>query len=93
MTDPLAALRSEIDTIDNQIVALLAARMATAHRVAAIKRELGIPVVIPERIAKVIDRCAGLGAEAGLDPGYLRRLYQTIIDETCRIELELLGDH
>ena len=65
--------------------------MAVAHRVAAVKRAHGIPVVIPERVAAVLDRAAAVGAAAGLDPDYLRRLYRVIIDETCRVEETLVG--
>lgn len=91
MTHPLAPLRAEIDALDDQIVALLSRRMAVAHRVAAVKRDHGIPVVIPERVAAVLDRAAAAGAAAGLDPDYLRRLYRLIIDETCRVEESLVG--
>jgi len=91
VTDPLAPLRREIDAIDDQLVTLLASRLEVAHRVAAKKRELGIPVIIPERITAVIERCAALGAAAGLDPDYLRRVYHIIVDETCRVETELLS--
>ena len=90
VTHPLAALRDEIDALDDRIVALLAERMAVAHRVAERKRDLGIPVVIPERIAAVIERNAAVAMAAGLNPDYIRRLYQTIIDETCRVEEALL---
>jgi chorismate mutase-like protein len=90
VTHPLAPLRDEIDALDDRIIALLAERMAVAHRVALRKRELGIPVVIPERIGVVLDRNAAQGAAAGLDPDYVRRLYREIIDETCRVEEALI---
>ena len=91
MTHPLAPLRAEIDALDDRIIALLAERMAVAHQVAAIKRDHGIAVVIPERVTAVLDRNAATGAAAGLDPDYLRRLYRIIIDETCRVEQTLVG--
>ena len=91
MIQPLAPLRAEIDALDDQIIALLTQRMAVAHRVAAVKRAHCIPVVIPERVAAVLDRAAAVGAAAGLDPDYLRRLYRVIIDETCRVEETLVG--
>jgi len=90
--DPLDDLRREIDALDMQIVTLLSRRMETAHRIAAVKQQRGIPVRIPERITKVIDRNGALGAAHGLDAAYLRALYSIIIDETCKVEERFLAD-
>lgn len=89
--DPLDDLRVEIDALDGEIVALLARRMATAHRIAAVKLERGIPVRIPERISKVIERNGALGATHGLDAAYVRAVYTIVIEETCKVEEHLLA--
>jgi chorismate mutase len=91
--DLLKGLRSEIDAVDDEIVAALARRMGIVRRVVEIKREHDIPVYIPERIAKVIDRAAERGVSLGLDGGYVGSLYKLIIDESCRLEDEILGGH
>ncbi len=91
--DLLAGLRAEIDAVDEEIVAALARRMAIVRRVVDVKAAHDIPVYIPERIAKVIDRSAGRGAELGLDRDYVAQLYKLIIDESCRLEDSILGGH
>ena len=48
--DTLAALRREIDALDDGILELLAQRMAVARRVAAYKHEAGIPARLADRI-------------------------------------------
>jgi chorismate mutase len=40
----------------------------------------------PHRIAIVQQRAASYAAEHGIDARFLHRLYELIIDETCRVE-------
>jgi 4-amino-4-deoxychorismate mutase len=40
----------------------------------------------PHRIAIVQQRAASYAAEHGIDADFLHRLYDLIIDETCRVE-------
>ena len=87
----LDELRARIDAIDDGLVALLAERQALARQVAECKRRHGLPARIPERIAAVIDRCAGEGAAQGLDPRYMQALWTQIVEETCRLEERLLA--
>lgn len=89
--EDLIKLRGEIDRIDAEIVKLLAERMRVARDVAEIKRELKIPVRLPERIAVVIDRNTAAATKLGLDPNYIRRIYELVIEETCRVEEAQLG--
>jgi len=91
MTDDLATLRPLIDGIDDQILDLLARRIAVAERVASYKRSTGIAVRLPDRIEAVKARCAERGTALGLDPAYVREIWSRIIEETCRIEERLIG--
>ena len=72
MPADLADLRRLIDGIDDQLLDLLAERIAVAERVAAHKQETGIAVRLPDRIEAVKARCADRGAARGLDPVYVR---------------------
>lgn len=85
-TDGLDSLRRQIDRIDDQIVDLLAERFALLRDVAAYKRPRGIPVVIPERIDEVVERCAARGAQRGLDAEMLRDIYRRLVAEACAVE-------
>ena len=84
--------REEIDRIDGEIVDLLGQRFAVLRDVAAYKRPRDIPVVIPERIAEVVERCVARGAPHGLDAGMLREVYHRIIDEACRVEAKAMAE-
>ena len=82
----LLDLRRRIDAVDDRMVELIAERARIAREVAACKRRHGIPVRLPARIRAVMERCAAVGAEQGIDPNYARQLWSVIIEETCRIE-------
>lgn len=61
MTQPvqsegLAALRSQIDALDRQILALLNDRAKVAEKVGAVKRQEGSPFFRPDRVAQVIEK-------------------------------------
>lgn len=86
MPPDLAELRGKIDRIDDEIVDLLGRRFDLLHDVAAHKRLRDIPVVIPARIAEVVERCVARGRRHGLDAQMLRDVYHRIIDEACRVE-------
>jgi len=88
---PLAPLRAEIDAIDAELVALLGRRFGVVRRVAAVKHRHGIPAVLPERIEAVKRQAAARGEAVGLDPDFVARLYQMIIDEACRTEERLFA--
>ncbi|WP_448204771.1 chorismate mutase [Azospirillum sp. sgz302134] len=86
MSASLSPLRAEIDALDAEIIDLLGRRFDVVRRVAVIKQREGLPSVLPDRVEAVKDRAAALGQVQGLDPGFMKTLYQTIIDEACRVE-------
>ena len=90
--DTLAALRREIDALDDGILDLLAQRMEVARRVAAYKHEAGIPARLAERIEAVKERNAAGATARGLDPRYIRTLWAIIIEETCSFEERLFAE-
>ena len=86
MTVTLDGLRTEIDALDEKIIALLAQRLAVASRVAEIKRKHGIAVRLQDRIAQVLNRAAGLAKENDAEPEAIRAIYEAVIETTCRFE-------
>lgn len=86
----LRLYREEIDAIDDQIVELIAARMAIIHRVAAYKKQKSIAAILPDRVAEVRERNAERGAAHGIDAEFMRALYTLIIDHSCKTEQALM---
>ncbi len=87
MTDApeLETLRAAIDTVDAEILLLVAKRIGLVLQIADFKRNGGIPVYDPVRERTVIDRLIEL-APASLDAQVIRRVFERIIDESRRIE-------
>ena len=84
--DVLMAFRKELNSLDEQIIRLLGRRYEICRAVAQHKRENGIPMMQPGRVAEVKERCARMASEHDVDPDFARRLYGLIIDEACRME-------
>lgn len=77
--------RIEIDEIDERLLELLNRRAHCAIEIGRIKREIGLPVYMPDRETEVINHVIGLN-DGPLDQYAVRRLFERIIDESRRIE-------
>ncbi|MFC1409719.1 chorismate mutase family protein [Streptacidiphilus sp. N1-12] len=84
--DELEALRSELDRIDVSLLDALRLRIACCVEIALVKRTHGVPMMQPHRIGVVQRRAARYAEEHGLSAEFLRRLYDLVIAETCRVE-------
>jgi chorismate mutase-like protein len=87
----LEDLRAELDRVDAELLRVIGERLAICVRIAEYKRVNEVPMSQPHRIQYVQDRAARFANENGLSAAFLRRLYDTIIDETCRVEDEVIG--
>ncbi len=82
----LEELRAKLDGIDARLLEQLRDRINCCLEIADHKRVHGVAMMQPHRIAFVQERAARYGAEHGIDGDFLRRLYDLIIAETCRVE-------
>ncbi len=81
----LAPLRAQIDEIDSQLVALLAARAKVTAQVGQVKQQYALPLYVPERELALLNarrqQAEQLGVSAELVEDVLRRImresYQT----------------
>jgi len=87
MTDDTASeemslddLREEIETIDRELVELIAQRTYVADSIAQVKRERGIPTVDEEQEARVMER-AGRNAERfDVDSNLVKAVFRLLIE-------------
>ncbi|MBW5481412.1 chorismate mutase family protein [Streptomyces bambusae] len=79
-------LRARLDRIDERLLDELRARIEICVEIARVKKDQGIPMMQPHRIGLVQERAAAYGADHGIDLEFLRRLYDLVIEETCRVE-------
>src|SRR4051812_44832727 len=80
--------RQEIDRIDEALMGLLSERLRICLEIARNKRAEALPVIQPARAEDARDRAAQKAATFGLEPNFVRALWDRIIAETCRSEGE-----
>lgn len=81
----LEGCRSEIDRLDDQILALLARRMQTARRVGELKLQNAMPVLQPERERLILERLTTVAAPV-LGPGEVRMVWEAIMGCAKRVQ-------
>ena len=77
--DDLDALRAEIDALDHQLLALLAARLDVARTIGKLKIERGMAVTQPEREATLLVERERLAETLGMDPALARALFENLL--------------
>lgn len=80
----LAQCREQIERIDNNIISLLAERLALGKRTGQLKRAAGLPILDPTREAAVIRRVTESAREAGLPPEPIREVFWQIVGMSRR---------
>lgn len=85
----LEEIRSEIDRIDTEIVALIAKRSQFVNQVVKFKKKADPNV--PSRNEEILQRVTALSKKHGLDPTISDRIYRTMIAEFVRMQKELMN--
>ena len=77
--DALGKCRRQIESIDRQMIGLLAQRAALSKEIGAIKKAAGLPTLDPAREAEVIRRAAELARDVGLNDEKVRDIFWHVI--------------
>ena len=80
MTQDLAALREQIDQIDDQLLALLDQRMELAKQVAQAKQETGKAIFDPEREKQLFERLEQKLADKHYDSEKIIKIWEPILE-------------
>jgi len=81
--DPrLDELRRQIDSVDEQLVSILAKRQKIISEVTALKKARHIPVYHPAREEDLISRRRCQAQETGLDPDDIEELFRSILRQS-----------
>jgi chorismate mutase len=73
-------LRSQIDGVDQQIIALLAQRQRLVEQVLQVKKRDGIAARVPARVDYVINRARQLALTHDLDPALAETLWTEMVE-------------
>lgn len=86
----LKELRSRIDRLDAAILRLITDRLKVVRDVAYFKRDNQIPMMAKGRLDLVRERAERHGRLFDVDPAFLHRVYDIILEESCRLEDEII---
>lgn len=85
MLDPadcpdMPTLRDQIDALDRELVGLLKKRAGYIDRAVEIKREIGLPARIPDRVEEVVSRVRAESVKQDLDADLAEFLWRHLIN-------------
>ncbi len=87
--DSLKEMRQQIDTIDSQLIDLLAQRMKVCRQVGEYKKRNDITVIQSDRYHEILVKRSQQGASKGLDTTFVKNIMNLIHDESVRQQEEL----
>lgn len=87
-TENLDALRLRMDSIDEQVIELLHARMSLAREIGRYKRDHGMTILQMERWKEVFETRGDWAAAAGLGPEFIATYLEQVHKESIRVQNE-----
>lgn len=87
----LNKLRTKIDIVDDEIIALLGKRMKIAEDIGVWKKENNVSILQAERWNEVLARMLELGEEADMSETFILRLYKAIHQESINHQNKIIN--
>ncbi len=91
VSEDLKTMRMKIDSLDNELLDILAKRMKICIEVGKYKKEHGVAVVQSNRYKEILEDRSKKGREKGLDETFTKQIMHLIHDESVRQQTELTG--
>jgi chorismate mutase len=88
--EQLEHLRQLMDTLDAEIVDLIARRMELSSNIGDVKRQCHMTVYQPARWREIVETRSARGISQGLTADFVTELYEKIHHESIRIQLGML---
>ncbi len=90
-TEGLVTLRKQIDSIDTELVELLAKRMQISREIGKYKKEHRMPVLQMGRHDEIMHSRCQAAKEMEMSPDFMKVVLQAIHEESVRQQLEILN--
>ena len=88
-SEPLEELRGRIDSIDDELLDLLAKRMRVSREIGLYKEEHGMPILQKDRYNSLMQQRVERGVSLGLDSTFVRQILAAIHEESVREQLTM----
>ncbi|MFZ7236813.1 bifunctional chorismate mutase/prephenate dehydrogenase [Avibacterium gallinarum] len=80
--DALKELRTEIDTLDQELLQLFAKRLALVKKVGEIKHQYGLPIYVPNREAEMLQARRQEAEKLGVPPDLIEDVLRRLMRES-----------
>ena len=90
-TESINQLRKQIDELDNSLMELLTKRMRISREIAEYKKLHNMTVVQTTRYSEILDKRGAQGALCGMNPDFVRTVYEAIHSESVRQQIEIMN--
>ena len=91
VTESISQLRKQIDELDNQLMDLLTKRMRVSREIAEYKKLHNMTVVQTTRYSEILDKRAAQGVLCGMNPDFVKKVYEAIHSESVRQQIEYMN--
>lgn len=88
----LEQVRTKIDSVDRQLVEMLAARMALVEKLAEYKRDNNVTLFQPDRWKEILKSRTELATKLNLYPELVEEIYKIIHMESIRKQTEVMNN-
>jgi chorismate mutase len=90
-TESLTDLRRQIDTIDNELLEVLAKRMRVSEEIGTYKKEHNISILQTTRYDEIIQKRVALGESLGMSADFMRVILEAIHEESVRKQMDIMN--
>jgi chorismate mutase len=90
-TEGIVELRKQIDTIDNEIMEVLAKRMRVCREIGQYKKEHNMTIVQTSRYNEILEKRGAQGSLCGMAEEFVKTVYSAIHEESVRQQMEIIN--
>lgn len=88
--DGLEYLRQQMDSLDAEIIDLLARRLELTEQIGEVKKELGMTAYQPDRWREIVETRGGRGEQSKAGRAFIIALYEIIHHTSVKRQLEIM---
>lgn len=90
-TENLSQLRNQIDSIDEQLLELLAKRMRISREIGVYKKEHNMLVLQSPRYSEILEKRASMGQSMDLSTEFVKEILKEIHEESVRQQMIIMN--
>ena len=90
-TESIQQLRKQIDSLDNQLMELLAKRMEVCREIGRYKKEHNMTVLQTSRYNEILEKRGVQGSLTGMSPDFVAKVFENIHEESVRQQIEIVN--